>query len=193
MTQPARPSPGASMNPVEMARLASFTVAAAHNPRTRRAMAQIAGIVDPNYVGKAFVDVRLQDRLDAFERKFNDRDLQAQINDALRSQQAEKKSVVTERGYSDDQIADIERLMTAKNMYSYKDAAVLYDAEHPRIQPQEEGPSATWEFPSVIGRDGKMMDFDTFKKNPVAASHNAARRVIDEFRLRSLPRTFATP
>lgn len=189
---PSPAPPQTPIPPMETLRLAQFLRAAAHHPETRGAVAEIALKIDPNGVGKAFSDIGLQRRLDAFEKKLNDRELQQQINAAVAAQTKEKAQLKKERGYTDEQITDIENTMRAKGVSSYRDGAILYEADHP--PPPAEAPeagSATWEFPSVPTRDGKgLVEFKQFQKDPKAAAYNAAYRVIDEFKFNKLPPAF---
>jgi hypothetical protein len=175
---------------MEMVRISNFIARAAHHPELRAQVADLFMKGDPNGLGKAFQDVALDRRFQALERKFADKELQGQINDAVKQQGRDKKELVDSGRYSDEQITDIEKLMTARGYHSYKDAAILYDADHPPEPRHQDTPTASWEFPSVEGRDGKMIPFDAFKKDPIAASKNAAYRVIDSFKLRTLPRGF---
>lgn len=191
--RPAAPAPPTTpIPPMETLRLAQFLRAAAHNPETRAQVAEIALKIDPNGVGKAFTDVGLERRFNALEKKLADRDLEKQIKDAVAVQQAEKTALKKERGFSDEQIADIEKTMQAKGIYSYRDGAILYEADHP--PPPEEAPaggSAMWEFPTVMTRDGKgQVPFKDFQKDPKSAAYNAAYRVIDDFKFNKLPPAF---
>lgn len=176
---------------MEMVRLSNFIARAAHEPALRPLVAELAFRADPNGLGKAFGDVAINRRFAALEKKLEEKELNRQISEAVAAQQRDKKHLVDSGRYTAEQITDIEKLMTARNYHSYQDGAILYDAEHPPQPAQAEVPSPTWEFPTVIGRDGKDIPFDKFKKDPIAASKNAAYRVIDEFKLRTLPRSFA--
>jgi hypothetical protein len=81
--------------------------------------------------------------------------------------------------------------MDRYGLYDYNAGAVLYAHEKlpevPEIPLPSDRPGATWEFPSVEGRDGKPIPFAEFVKDPVRASQNAAYRVIGDFRQQRLP------
>jgi hypothetical protein len=189
---PPRPAaPPINVPPMEMVRISNFIARAAHHPELRAQVADLFMKGDPNGLGKAFQDVALDRRFAALERKMADKELQGQITEARAQQNKDKKGLVDSGRYSAEQITDIENLMTARGYHSYKDAAILYDADHPPESPRHEYPSATWEFPTVEGKDGKMIPFDKFKKDPIGESRNAAMRVIDTFKHRTLPPQFA--
>lgn len=176
---------------MEMVRLSNFFARAAHDPQLRPLVAELAMRGDPNGLGKAFGDVALNRRFEALEKKFEEKELKKQVDEAIAGQQRDRQALVDSGKYSAEQLADIEKLMTARGYHSYKDGAILYDSEHPAPPQLAETPTATWEFPTVEGRDGKMIPFDQFKKDPIAASKNAAYRVIDQFKLRTLPNSFS--
>jgi hypothetical protein len=183
--------PPINVPPMEMVRISNFIARAAHHPELRAQVADLFMKGDPNGLGKAFQDVALDRRFQALEKKFADKEMQGQINEARAAQAKDKKGLVDSGRYSAEQIADIENLMTARGYHSYKDAAVLYDAEHPPEPKGHEYPSSTWEFPTVQGKDGKMIPFEQFKKDPIGESRNAAMRVIDTFKRGTLPPQFA--
>jgi hypothetical protein len=190
--QPQRPTaPPINVPPMEMVRISNFIARAAHHPELRAQVADLFMKGDPNGLGKAFQDVAIDRKIAAIEKRFADKELQAQINEARAAQSKDKKALLDSGRYSDEQITDIENLMTARGYHSYKDAAILYDADHPPEPKQREYPTATWEFPTVEGKDGKMIPFDKFKKDPIGESRNAAMRVIDTFKHRTLPPQFA--
>jgi hypothetical protein len=190
--QPQRPAaPPINVPPMEMVRISNFIARAAHHPELRAQVADLFMKGDPNGLGKAFQDVALDRRFQALERKMADKELQGQINEARAGQTKDKKTLVDSGRYSEEQIGDIEKLMTARGYHSYKDAAILYDADHPPEPKGHEYPTSNWEFPTVQGKDGKMIPFDQFKKDPIAESRNAAYRVIDTFKRGALPPQFA--
>jgi hypothetical protein len=189
--QPRPAAPPINVPPMEMVRISNFIARAAHHPELRAQVADLFMKGDPNGLGKAFQDVALDRRFQALEKKMADKELQGQINEARAAQTKDKKVLVDSGRYSEEQIGDIEKLMTARGYHSYKDAAILYEADHPPEPKSHDYPSASWEFPTVEGKDGKMIPFDKFKKDPIGASRNAAMRVIDTFKHRTLPPQFA--
>jgi hypothetical protein len=190
-TPPRPAAPPINVPPMEMVRISNFIARAAHHPELRAQVADLFMKGDPNGLGKAFHDVALDRRFEALEKKMSDKELQGQISEARAQQSKDKKALVDSGRYSSEQMTDIENLMIAKGWHSYEDAAIRYDHDHPPESKPHEYPTSNWEFPTVQGRDGKMIPFDQFKKDPIAESRNAAYRVIDTFKRGALPPQFA--
>jgi hypothetical protein len=49
---------------------------------------------------------------------------------------------------------------------------------------------STWEFPTVPGRDGKMLEFKDYIRNPRKHSNDIAIQMITDFKRRQLPSAF---
>jgi hypothetical protein len=88
--------------------------------------------------------------------------------------------------------------MTKFGILDYDAGAALYAHEHPPenpslIPPEVEDTSKTWEFPTVEGKDGKMISFQDFARDPVKSSLNAAYRQVAGFMKQraGLPRAFS--
>ena len=188
--QPARTIPP-NLPPMEMVRLANMLHALSHDPQTRPIIAEAMFKKDPQFAAKAFQDVALDRRFKSLEDKIAQKELDKQVSDAVASQTRDKQKLI-EGGRTADEVADIEKLMVARNYHSYNDAAILYDAEKPQVPVTYEANSATWEFPTVPTRDGKAsVPFKDFQKDSRSAAYNAAYRVIDDFKLNTLPRSFS--
>lgn len=187
---PGLPS-GTLLPPHEMVKFSHFLHRAAHNPETRGVVAALAAKLDPQGLGKQFGDVAIQQQFQNFRKEMADKDLQKQIQDARNAQSREKQQLINTGRYTPQQVADIEKTMIAKGLHSYKDGAILWQAEQPPAPPPvPESQSATWEFPTVVDRNGRAIPFDDFKKDTKKASWNAAYRVIDEFKMNTLPPRF---
>ena len=83
--------------------------------------------------------------------------------------------------FTEDQVKEIESVMTAYGIADYDAGVVLYRDKNPPPTPDpiplpDARMGATWEFPSIEG-----MNFTDFAKDPVKASRNAAYGVIAEF------------
>ncbi|MBO0863564.1 MAG: hypothetical protein J2P16_00630 [Mycobacterium sp.] len=170
----------------QQADLASLAYELGHNPKTRPYMARLIAEVDPQRARAAFPDV-----VQAAQFAKLKRDVAEQLDlSGARAQKAkfdEQRAKLKER-YSEEELTKIGEVMSRFGTPDWEAGAVLYANEHPhadpRLQPprEDERPGATWEFPTVPGRDGKMLDFRTFASDPRRHSLDAAYNIISEFK-----------
>ena len=190
MTQPL-----VKLSPQDMDRLSRLMVTMSQRPETRPMLAEMVSKVDPESA-KAFGDVFLEKKFNEFKKSFQDERLQEKMERAQSSRENQKRSVIDKRGFSDDQVKQVETLMTHYGVNDWEAAADIYAQRNPPDDPNMKPPpeiehgGATWEFPTVPGKDGKMLSFDDFRKNPQGASRNAAIQVITEFKRNRLPGAF---
>lgn len=189
---PAAPAmPASLLPPHEMVKFSHFLHRAAHDPATRATVAALAQRLDPNGLGKQFGDVALQNQFNAFRKEMADEKLGRQVAEVRAGQARERKKLLESGRFTEAQVADIEKTMIAKGLHSYRDGTILWQAEQPPAPPPiPDSQSATWEFPTVVDRNGKAIDFKEFQKDTKKASWNAAYRVIDEFKHTTLPPQF---
>lgn len=188
---PPAARPATWLPPHEMVKFSHFLHRAAHDPSTRHIVAALAQRLDPNDLGKAFADVSVQNQLNAFRKEMKDAELTKQVEEARKTQAREKAELVDSGRFTKEQVDDIEKTMIAKGLHSYKDGAILWQADQPPAPPPAiEATSATWDFPSVVDRQGKPVSFKDFSKDTKTAAYNAAFRVIDEFKMGALPSRF---
>ena len=183
------------LSPQEMEKLSRFMFNMSHNPKYRAQVAEAAKELDPSMVG-AFTDVSLEQKFNQFTKKFEDDRLAERMQYAQRSREHQKNEVIKKRGFSETQVGEVQKLMTNYGVNDWEAAADIYAQRNPQDDPNLKPPpeiehgGATWEFPTVPGKDGKMLSFDDFRKNPAGASRNAAIQVITEFKQKRLPGAF---
>lgn len=190
-SQPGNRAP--PLGPVEMERLSTLFHQLAHNKDTRGPLARMVRHIGSPVAG-AFTDVVLEDKFAALRKEFQDERLKDQIAQAA-AIQARQKDDLKKAGRTEEEITDIEKVMSTFGLGDYTAGAKLYDADNPKIDPKHKSPdpwtdTGVWEFPTLPGRDGKNMDFKSFAKDPTAATRAAAYRVIDEFKTSRLPGAF---
>jgi hypothetical protein len=177
------------LTPMEMSDLAELTRRMAHDPRTRERFAELAVTVEPTRAA-AFSDISIKKRLDAFERKQHEDQLARDAREFQKAQSKQREDLVASGRYTQEQADEIKKVMDRNGIVDYNVGAVLYAHEVKPHEiasgpPPDQRPGATWEFPTVNGRDGKPIPFKDFALNPTAAANNAAYQVIDQFRNRS--------
>lgn len=174
--------------------LANLAFVLGHHPKTRPAIAAAVKEIDERRYNSSFRDVAEKERFDAYRRELEDK-LDVSGVRAKAAEQAAQKAELIAR-YGEEGFARIEATHKKYGMNDYKAAATLYGVEtgasDPTLQPPRPDPrrDATWEFPTVEDRDGKPLGFKEFASDLKGASLNAAYRVIDEFRNRSLSPAF---
>jgi hypothetical protein len=187
-----------NLSPIEMQRLSKLATLIAQNPKHR---ATFAGMVEDVAPGtpeaKSFSDVSLERRFEALQKKFDDSLLQNQITETQKIQQAQRSALISSGRYSEEQVKEIEAgPMTRLGIADYEAGAAIYAHENPPVNPafippEVEDNTRTWEFPTVQGKDGKMISFNEFAKDPVKASLNAAYRTIADFKKTRLSPAFS--
>jgi hypothetical protein len=192
MTTPTRPP---MLSPQEMEKLSRFMFNMSHNEKYRAQVAEAAKEIDPSFTG-AFKDVFLEQKFNAFAKKFEDERLSERMQKAQNARESQKAEVIKKRGFNDDQVKGVEQVMTHYGLPDWEAAADIYAQRNPPDDPSMKPPpelldqGSTWEFPTVPGADGKMLSFADFAKNPRKSSKDAAIQVITEFKRNRLPGAF---
>jgi hypothetical protein len=155
-----------------------------HDKKTRAKIGRIIREAQPDSNhAKAFKDVELDERFDAFEKAQEDKALEEARKSALARMETQRASLLSGgddgngRKYSEDDLKKIEELMQKRGIIDYEDGAVLYSAANPQAGPLEDEPvtpGTTWEFP----------EFAKFKDDPIKASREVAFQAIRELRTR---------
>jgi hypothetical protein len=181
-------APRRQLTPVEMEDLSRQYFELVHDPQTRP---YIAKLVKHKFPDRAvhFKDVEHAEEIKKLRGEIEQEKHLAAGRQAQEKMQAQRTKLF-ER-YNEDQVKDIEKVMQRYGGVDYDAAAVLYAHENPSVNPEagpppEERSGATFEFPTVSGKDGKPLSFEDFAKNPTAAAQNAAYQVITEFKRRNV-------
>lgn len=177
-------------SPEEMADLSSLFLKMAHDPKTRPYVASLVAQVNPERAASSFSDVAVQNRLNQFEQKIKEVELRSAAKDFERQKNKDRDELISSGRYTKEQTDEIAEIMKKNGLTDWKIGSIVYAHDHgpseaERLRPVAgERGSATWEFPTVNGRDGKPLAFADFIKNPTAAATNAAYQIIDEFKAR---------
>lgn len=178
------------LDPVTMEKLSSMFYEMAHDPTMRPYVAKLVKHKFPDEA-KHFGDVDTNDKIRALENKIEQDKQLGAAREMQRALDSQRKELVASGRYTEDQANEIKAIIDRHgSTLDYNQAAVLYAHEKPPTNPMDGPPDeqrmgATWEFPTVSGRDGKPIPFADFAKNPNAAAQNAAYQVITEFKKRS--------
>ena len=150
--------------------------------------------VDPDRAARSMRDVEEQEKIESRLSEFEDK-LDMKGAKAAKAKQDEQRAKLAQN-YDEEQIKGIEEVATRHGLADLEAAAVLYAHEHPETDPTlqppspSERPGATWEFPTVRGKDGKEMAFKDFAADTRTHSLNEAYNVITEFKKKSLSPAF---
>ena len=177
--------------------LANLAFVLGHHPKTRATIAGAVKELDERRYNTSFRDVAEKERFDAYRKELEEK-LDVSGARALKTAQEAQKAKLVER-YGNDGVTAIEATMKKYGLNDYDAGAVLYGHESgggdPSMRPPRPDPrrDATWEFPTVEGRDGKPLGFKEFANDLKGATLNAAYRAIDDiqaFKNRSLSPQF---
>jgi hypothetical protein len=183
-------APKRQLTPNEMAELSSMFFELSHDPKMRPYVAKLVKAKFPDKAA-SFNDVEQADQLQALRNELAQKDQLSQAREFQRALDKQRDDLVASGRYTTEQTAEIKQIIDRHgSTLDYNQAAVLYAHEKPPVNhmdgpPDDQRPGATWEFPTVNGRDGKPIPFADFAKNPNAAAQNAAYTVISEFKKRS--------
>jgi hypothetical protein len=178
------------LTPQQQADLATLAYNLGHNPETRKDLAKLVKKIDPQRAARSFADVDQVDKLEAFRTEIEEK-LDLKGAKAAKDKADEQRAKLAER-YDEKRMEAIEAEAARLGTSDLESAAIVYahrsGETDPSVQPPSpsERPGATWEFPTVAGKDGKQMDFKSFAADPRTHSLNAAYNVITEFKNKSL-------
>jgi hypothetical protein len=183
------------LSPADMDRLSRLAFNLSHNDKTRKEFAGLVKQVDPN-AAKAFGDVYLEDKFNDFKKSFEEERLAEKMQNVARARDNQKREVINKRKLNEDQVKEIDKIMQHYGLPDWVAGADIYAQRNPPPNPALQPPpeiiagGSTWEFPTVPGKDGKMMGFKDFKDDLNGATRNAAIQVITEFKRNRLPGAF---
>jgi hypothetical protein len=178
------------LTPAEMAHYSQMLVGLSQDPNYRASIAPMIARKYPEHAG-SFSDVAINNKMAQFERRMAQKEAEAEMRRYQQALEYQRRQLVASGKYTDEQTKEIKAVMDRYGMHDYNAGAVLYSHERapevPDMPLPGERPGATWEFPTVEGKDGKLVPFADFVKDPTGAALNAAYRVIGDFRQKRLP------
>ena len=150
--------------------LAELAMKLAANQETRKPFLNAVKKVDPSrrFPSQEVEDLRAEMKEER-DREKEEAKLARERDQIERRLEAQRKSLSPK--FSDEQLTEIESVMTKYGITDYEAGADLYQARKPAAPPPD-GPTATWEFPT----------FEGLMENPTKAARNEAFRVIEEIK-----------
>jgi hypothetical protein len=188
-------APAVRLSPAEMAKLSTLAFNIAHNDKTREGFANLVRQVSPGDA-KAFGDVFVKQQLAAFKQQIDNDRLKDKLDQANTAREAQRRDIQKTRRFSDAQMGELEKIREHYGLTDWRAAADIYSQRNPPENPALKPPpevmegGSTWEFPTVPGRDGKMLEFKDYIRNPRKHSNDIAIQMITDFKRRQLPSAF---
>lgn len=182
------------LSPQEMASLSALAFKIAHNEKTRPHFAQLVKAVAPAEA-KAFSDVFLRQELGAFKKAIDDDRMKDKMEKVAEQRQAQRNHVQRHFKYTDAQMAEVQKYYDRYG--DWEAAQAIYAQKNPPENPMLKPPKevvemgSQWEFPTVPGPDGKMLEFKDYVKDPRKYSNNLAIQMITDFKRGKLSPAFA--
>jgi hypothetical protein len=182
------------LSPAEMASLSDLAFKIAHNEKTRPYFAQLVKAVAPAEA-KAFNDVFIRNEFAAFKKQIDDDRMKDKMEKVAEQRQAQRNQIQRQYKYSDAQMGDVQKLYDQYG--DWEAAQALYAKRNPPENPMLKPPKevvemgSSWEFPTVPGPDGKMLEFKDYVKDPRKHSNNLAIQMITDFKRGKLSSAFA--
>lgn len=155
--------------------LAEIALKLAANKETRKPFLDAVKKIDPHrrFPSQEVDDVRAE--MEAkFETEKAERKLEREREETERRLSDQRNSLAG-RGYSEDQIKEVEAVMTKYGITDYEAGADLYQARKPATP--DPGKTGTWEFPTI----GKTSIADLIA-DPTKHARDEAFNVITELR-----------
>ena len=183
-----------NLSPQQQADLSSMFYELSHDPTTRDAAAALVAKKFPDRAKRSFRDVEQKRELAEWQTAVEDK-IDLKGAKAAKAKQDEQRTKLAER-YSEDHMKGIDAVAAELGISDLDSAAIIYSHRNPETDPTLQPPSpadrpgATWEFPTVRGKDGKEMDFKSFAADPKTHSLNAAYNIITEFKNNKLSPAF---
>jgi hypothetical protein len=155
--------------------LAELAMKLSQNKETRKDFIHAVKKVDPHrrFPSQEVEDLRA-DMAAEREREKEERKLEEERRETEQRLTAQRRGLVT-RGYSEDQIKEVEAVMTKYGITDYEAGADLYQARRPATPPAEQ--TGTWDIPGIDGTP--MAELLT---DPTKAARNEAYKVITEIK-----------
>jgi hypothetical protein len=182
------------LSPMEMAKLADLMVKISHDPKTRPYAAQLVKAVSPDDA-KAFHDIETRSMIEGLRREFKAEREKDQIAAVTRARENQKREVIKKYKYTPDQVSRLEAIQAQYGFSDWSAAAKIYQQDNPPDNPDLKPPpqytdGSSWDFPTVPGPDGKMLEFKDYVKDPRKYSNKTAWSMITDFKRGVLPSAF---
>jgi DNA-binding protein H-NS len=162
------------------AELAALAKSLAEDPKTRKQFLQLTKQVRPDVpIPEIEIEERTNAVLDSANKRVESLEAKLRAKDAKEELERRRNNLRTKQlAESDDDIADIEKLMIEKGIANHETAA-----EYHSWMKQAAAPTPS-QFPSPV-----MSRFNTqdYMKNPVGAARDAAHAALAEFRKNPRP------
>ena len=162
------------------AELAALAKSLAEDPKTRRQFLQLTKQVRPDVpIPEIEIEERTNAVLDSANKRVESLEAKLRAKDAKEELERRRTNLRTKQlAESDEDIADIEKLMIEKGIANHETAA-----EYHSWMKQAAAPTPS-QFPSPV-----MSRFNTqdYMKNPVGAARDAAHAALAEFRKNPRP------
>ncbi len=162
-----------------IAELAALSERLSSNPKTRNQFLRLAKEVNPELpVPELEMEAMVNERTSAAERRVDELEKQLRARE-VREELSRRRSKLKETGVaqSDDDVLEIEKLMTEKGIANHETAADYW-----RHMKQSAVPTPGYPTP-VMSR----MDVKGYMKNPVAAARENAAAALAELRKNPKP------
>ena len=162
------------------AELAALAKSLAEDPKTRKQFLQLTKQVRPDVpIPEIEIEERTNAVLDSANKRVESLEAKLRAKDAKEELERRRNNLRTKQlAESDDDIADIEKLMIEKGIANHETAA-----EYHQYMKQMTAPTPS-QFPQPV-----MSKFNTqdYMKNPVGAARDAAHAALAEFRKNPRP------
>lgn len=155
--------------------LAELAMKLAANAKTRKPFLNAVKEVDPN---RRFPTQEVDDLREEMKTEREREKEERRIEEERRATEARlnaQRSVLVGKGYTEDQLKEVESVMTKYGLTDYEAAADIYERRKPVAPP--EAATGTWSFPSIEG-----LTMDKLVADPTRASRDEAYRVITELK-----------
>jgi hypothetical protein len=155
-----------------------------HDPKTRKAFGKLVREAKPDSLhARAFSDVDIEDKFEAFKKEQADKELKAQQDAYLTQMNQQRQNLLTGGldgngpKYNEEQVKQIEKYMQDHGLTNYDHGRILWANENPPLAPPDNDPP-----PNMHGDKWTIPDFEKFKDDPDGAARNVAYGVIKELR-----------
>lgn len=155
--------------------LAELAMKLAANKDTRKTFLGAVKKVDPQRRFPSQEVDDLREELQAAREQEKEEARLTREREQIENRLAEQRRALNGRGYSEEQIKEVEGVMTKYGITDYEAGADLWQARRPPENPA--GPTATWEMPTI----GNTPLADLIA-DPTKAARNEAFNVITEIR-----------